>query len=436
MKKIKYHSLIVLIISMMTLIVIPGCIPDLADITPPVVEIVSPLADATVNGTIEVIASASDDYDIKAVTIYIDGKWALTSANSVAVYSWDTTPFADNLQHFISAVATDNSDNVGAAPALSVTVVTGQNADNIPPTVSIVSPLKDQVVSGTVNIVAEASDNTGVARVEFYIDGFVEDTATTPPYTYLWNTAQTNAGVHTIFARAFDTNNNSGVSETIPATVDTTFDDTDPIVTILNPVDGQVVSGNVNIVAEASDNVEVDRVEFYIDGFLEETVNNRPFDYLWNTTPVNPGFHTIFARAYDTSNNTSASPTISVTVDSSASDASFAPGNGITATPDLAIGNISPKVSIESPNRNGIFFSETETKQIPIEVKTTSAVRRIEFYIDGNLQEVVDRTLNDRVTYHWYIDGYGDGLLHTIFVKGIDESSNGAADMIAVRIYP
>lgn len=436
MKKIKYHTLIVLIISIMTLIAIPGCIPELADITPPAVEIVSPLGNAVVNGTVEVIASASDDKEIKAVTIFIDGKQVLKSGKSVAAYTWDTTPYADNLQHFISAVATDNSDNVGAAPAVSVTVVAGQNADNEPPTVTIISPLNNQVVSGNVNIVAEASDNTGVDRVEFYIDGLLEDAVDTPPYTYLWNTAQTNEGVHTIFARAFDTNNNSAVSNAIGVTVDTTFDDIDPVVSILNPVNGQVVSGNVNIVAEASDNVEVDRVEFYIDGYLEATVNDRPFDYLWNTTPVNPGFHTIFARAYDTSDNTSASPTISVTVDSTANNNSLAPPNSTEETTNLAKGNILPKVSIESPNRNGMFFSETETNEIPIEVKAASSVRKLEFYIDGNLQEAVDRTVNENVIYHWNIEGKADGLLHMIFVKGIDESSNAAADMIVVRVYP
>jgi len=343
MRKTKYHCLIITIISIITLILISGCIPELADINPPVVEIVHPLTDATVNGTIDVVVSATDDEEIKAVTIYIDGKWVFASANSIAVYSWDTAPLADNLQHFVSAVATDKSDNVGTAPTVTVTVVGGQNADITAPTVSI-----------------------------------------------------------------------------------------------LNPVNNQVISGNVNIVAEANDNVEVDRVEFYIDGFLETTVNDRPFDYLWNTTLVNPGLHTIFVRAYDTSNNTSASPTISVTVDSTNNNTPSTPTNTGTATPTLSIGNISPKVDIVSPNRNGIFFSETETKIIPIEVKTSSgaAVGRVEFYIDGSLQKVVTQPINDRFKYDWNIEGFGDGLLHTIFVKGIDASSNSEADMVVVRVYP
>lgn len=343
MKRANYHFLIITIISITLLFLIPGCVPELADINPPVVEIVHPLADATVNGIVEVVVSASDDNDIKAVTIYIDGKKVFTSANSVVVYSWDTAPIADNLQHYVSAVASDNSDNVGTAPGVTVTVVGGQNADITP-----------------------------------------------------------------------------------------------PIVSILNPVNNQVVSGNVNIVAEASDNVEVDRVEFYIDGLLETTVNDRPFDYLWNTTPVNLGLHTIFARAYDTSNNTSASPTISVTVDSTSNDSPSAPSNAGTATATLAMGNVFAKVSIINPNRNGIFFSETETNQIPIEVKTVNGatLKAVEFYIDGNLQKVITQPISDRLTYNWDIEGFGDGLVHTIFVKGIDEFSNSTADMVVVRVYP
>src|SRR6266446_137265 len=42
--------------------------------------------------------------------------------------------------------------------------------DIIPPTVSLTSPASGATVSGTITLAANASDNVGVDRVEFYVD--------------------------------------------------------------------------------------------------------------------------------------------------------------------------------------------------------------------------------------------------------------------------
>ena len=114
-----------------------------------------------------------------------------------------------------------------------------------------------------------------------------------------------------------------------------------------------------------------------------------------------------------------------------------APTITVTVRQSMAAGNILPKVTIVSPGRNGIFFSESETKLIPIEVKAPKgAVGRVEFYIDGNLEKVVTNAVNDRFKFEWNTEGLGNGLLHAIFVKGFDTSLNSSADMIVVRVYP
>src|SRR6266480_2442528 len=56
--------------------------------------------------------------------------------------------------------------------------------DRTPPTVSITSPASGATVFGTINITADASDNRGVAGVQFQLDGANgggEDT--TAPYS-------------------------------------------------------------------------------------------------------------------------------------------------------------------------------------------------------------------------------------------------------------
>ncbi len=56
-----------------------------------------------------------------------------------------------------------------------------------PPTVSIASPTGGNV-SGTVTISANASDNVGVTRVDFYVNGVLVGSDATAPYQYTWNT--------------------------------------------------------------------------------------------------------------------------------------------------------------------------------------------------------------------------------------------------------
>ncbi len=88
-----------------------------------------------------------------------------------------------------------------------------------------------------------------------------------------------------------------------------------PVIEITNPVDGSFVSGTVNITADATDENEVDSVQFYIDDTLRSTSTAEPYTYSWVTTSLeNNSSHTIYARAYDAAENESISDTISVIV--------------------------------------------------------------------------------------------------------------------------
>ncbi|MGM0442395.1 MAG: DUF1566 domain-containing protein [Elusimicrobiota bacterium] len=87
-----------------------------------------------------------------------------------------------------------------------------------------------------------------------------------------------------------------------------------PSVSITNPSGGALVSGSVNITADASDDEGVKRVEFYIDNSLKKTEESLSYEYLWDTAAGSAGKYSIDVKAYDTDNN-SASAGIRVTVD-------------------------------------------------------------------------------------------------------------------------
>jgi hypothetical protein len=88
----------------------------------------------------------------------------------------------------------------------------GGGGDTTAPTVSLTAPANGATVSGTVTLSANASDNVGVSRVEFSVDGALVGTDTASPYSVSWNSASVGNGGHTITARAFDAAGNSASS--------------------------------------------------------------------------------------------------------------------------------------------------------------------------------------------------------------------------------
>ncbi|KAB0666917.1 DNRLRE domain-containing protein [Oryzomonas japonica] len=188
-----------------------------------------------------------------------------------------------------------------------------------PPTVSLSSPTASTTVSGTVSVNASASDNVGVTKVEFYVNGVLKATDTATPYVYSWNTAGLASGSYTLQAKAYDAAGNVGQSGVVSVTV-AGSDTTAPTVSVTSPATGSVVSGTVTIAATASDNVGVSSVEFYENGALLYAANTAPYNYSWNTTSIANGSYTLSAKAYDASGNIGQSSNVSVTVNNVVAD--------------------------------------------------------------------------------------------------------------------
>lgn len=89
--------------------------------------------------------------------------------------------------------------------------VTAGTGDTTAPTVSITSPSDGSTVSDTVAVSSSASDNVGVDRVEFRVDGALKATDTSAPYSFNWDTTTATNGNHDVSATAFDAAGNSAV---------------------------------------------------------------------------------------------------------------------------------------------------------------------------------------------------------------------------------
>ncbi len=88
-------------------------------------------------------------------------------------------------------------------------------------------------------------------------------------------------------------------------------DTTAPEVNILNPSDGAIVSGTINISFSASDDNGISSTAIIIDGITKKTDS---YWYLWDTTTEDDGSHVIRCEATDPSNNVGYSE-VTVTID-------------------------------------------------------------------------------------------------------------------------
>ena len=100
--------------------------------------------------------------------------------------------------------------------------------DTTPPTTSITSPAEGATVSGTTTVSASASDNVGVTKVEFYLDGALAATDTASPYSWSWNTTSASNASHTLSSKAYDAAANVGSSTVVNVTVNNAGDTTPP----------------------------------------------------------------------------------------------------------------------------------------------------------------------------------------------------------------
>ncbi|MGD2179293.1 MAG: DNRLRE domain-containing protein, partial [Anaerolineae bacterium] len=169
------------------------------------------------------------------------------------------------------------------------------------PTVQLSSP---SVVTGTVTLEAEAEDDTGVEKIEFYVGETLLHTDYSPPYTFVLDTTEFPDGLLGLVAKAHDAVGKS-VTDRMDVEVANLPDTTLPTVSITSPADGATVQGKVQVHATVQDNVGLYWVEFTVDGQLQETrwLSGGPKQasetFEWDTTGKPGGRYRIGVVARD-----------------------------------------------------------------------------------------------------------------------------------------
>jgi hypothetical protein len=175
--------------------------------TPPTVNVINPTASENVVVNTPILLSASGtapNGNIAQIEFLVDNSVLSTATKYPYSVTW--TP-ANLGTYTVVAQVTDNlGDKVNSTP---VTVVVVPEA---PPTVNITTPTSGGILtagSGTTVTASAVSPSGTIAQVQFYANGLLVGTSTTPPYTITW-TPQ-SAGVYTLTTVATD---NSGEATT------------------------------------------------------------------------------------------------------------------------------------------------------------------------------------------------------------------------------
>ncbi|MBI3408481.1 MAG: fibronectin type III domain-containing protein [Planctomycetes bacterium] len=182
--------------------------------------------------------------------------------------------------------ATDAAGNLSAYSATAT--ATTPAPDTIPPTVAMTAPADGTTVTGTVILSADASDDVGVAGVQFLLDGATlgaEDTVA--PYTVSWNTATASRGTHTLSARARDAAGNLTTSATVSVNVV-------PQLVITAPANNTSITGpNIAVTyTSTGDLTGVDHAQFTLDG-NPQLYEDFDFNGSLSISNVAPGPHTL-----------------------------------------------------------------------------------------------------------------------------------------------
>lgn len=226
---------------------------------------------------------------------------------------------------------------------------------NTPPVVSITAPANNSsfVQGANVNITANASDNGGITKVEFYNGSTKIGEDLTSPYAYAWNNLP--VGTHSLTARATDNQNATTTSAVIRITVTPSAN---PVVSITSPANNANITPGTNITINATATITggtISKVEFFNGTTKLGEDATSPYSFVWNNAPS--GSHSLTAKATDATAKSTTSTVVNIVV-----------ANNVV--------NV-PTVSITSPAANAAF---NQGAAISITATASANTSKVEFF--------------------------------------------------------
>lgn len=248
-------------------------------------------------------SASTDDYSTFTYDIYRNGSLRTSIPGSTPDLKFTDTGLSPGTEYTYHIQARDSQGNT-SAPSDTVIVQTPEIPDTTAP--SAPSNLTASAVSSQqVNLSWTGSyDAIGVVGYEVYRNNVRIASTSTRSYT---DSGLTQLTTYSYYIRAYDAaGNTSAPSGTITVQTPEMPDTTAPSVSFLSPAHNATVSSSMVIKVAASDNKNIAKIELYIDGkMVSSNTGLTTLSYTWNSKKASRGAHTLTAKAYDTSGNTS-----------------------------------------------------------------------------------------------------------------------------------
>ncbi|MFI3221707.1 MAG: Ig-like domain-containing protein [Methylococcaceae bacterium] len=332
----------------------------------------------------------------------------LPLSNNRAQVSFTTS--AGDGRKTINVEFRDNDGTVATA-----TLNGGVLIDTQAPLIAITNPVNGShiVQPATVTATATATDESGVAKVEFFIDGQLNKTLSAAPYSFVWNTTTSAEGTHIIKTVATDI-----AGRTTEQTVTVTLSKAAPIVDTQGPLlanirangdllaDGSSLLRSSPITLSASDASGVARVELLLDSNVVTTASgNGSYTAILNLDKVLNGPHSISVRATDSLGNVS------------------------TATYAINVAHAAPATPILSQPANGsssrvatitVAGSAEPGSDVQVFVNAQSAGPHVATGLDGNFTTSITLANGSNQIQATATDQYGTGAASTAILVTLD----------------
>ena len=273
---------------------------------------------------------ANVEFDISGYNIYrslVSGSsYSLIATSSTNSYL--DTGLTDGTTYYYVISAFDIAGNEGIQSAED----SGVPADTTPPAAVAEVYAEDLGIGGLVNISWLPGVEPDIAGYRIYYDTINFNLTTSATYylgspddnqsaTWCHVSGLTNDIQYYFGVTAIDKSSNENTS-ILKSAVVTPTDHTPPTVNIDTPGEGTTHSGQVRIIVYAADDCGIKCVYVSIDKGPPQPCIQTAFgwEYMWDSTTVADGTHTIDANATDNNGNIGYSTDISVEIDNTAPD--------------------------------------------------------------------------------------------------------------------
>lgn len=265
------------------------------------------------------------------------------------------------------------------------------------------------VVSSQIQINVDADDESGIAKVETFIDGEKVGEDTTSPYQITIdvssyaskNNLTAKFTDYTLKITVTDTSGNETSKEQVIH-----IDNELPSITEVSLTEGQVIGGDTNTVTfNVSDNEGFNSVKTYLNDTILEEVTEGINEINLNTLELSDGENFLKIEATDLANNIT------------------------TFEVPFIADNIGPEITLESLVAGQIVDEPIQLN--PDVSDANSTIASVEFFLANDTQVV----LEGDVTYSWDLDpsAFNPGSI-SIFIKATDGLGNESSAEFPIEI--